>query len=802
MKAADSIRRLIHEGRVQEARKAGEDAIAADPHDDDAVKALIEVYLYIEKRCIDDGVTSYLDRLERRIGELIAMITGCDKLSQQHRQQRMALKPGYAMLKELEELSARDGNEQEAYRRARAMYDNKEIVAGLHEIYGTILYRYARVTMSDDDSRPFRALMLDYLGLTVQRPSRLHSLILRLAVRAARRYPDFDFVRFFELWNPRFLRPEDIVDSDDKAGLASCALEIVMDSSRPDMLSEFLDMLSADAETKLDIMREVFDRLVTRHIKGGDNLRAIDLLELYGKHSSLHRPCPRHSRLLGSALKVMRDDDEWRFVSFFVNWDTRCFLPADMEPVIAHDGAPIEPLASRALKRCFEAVKSNSERHSPLLGRVLLAFERALPLQSHVSQELTVRRIAMILRLMDRSDDAFERMSAMARDGVRSARFWLDFADLATTSRLKLGILALGTLELMNNRSTSVPAAENSRLKLALAVALNREGYVEHAAGELDDYDNETRQAAAEPLPAYGPIRAAIPTDVVPHHDNEILYHRLAAIALETIYSTVPSVIMTVVGYDDNSLVVACSDKPAYIIDTIMWPALADSRPGDCIEVKRNEAQGIVLARQFAAEPYSYLDSGCGVVSSHDVICPARGIFRVKANTTIPPGTIVVYRQYLDYNSTITAVNIHSTSLKDVLPRFESLVAAVYGTTDTATLFSCGPGGDCGEFQAAMCSGLSLGDVCEIHYYLDEQHALRVVNVARLNDDTSCEGLKIVSGRLCRDADGEWTVRDTSVPGDLVSRRQVDDGVYVACKAVYCPVTPPVWLAIDLSTYD
>ncbi|MDE6403174.1 MAG: hypothetical protein K2K86_05125, partial [Muribaculaceae bacterium] len=203
------IERLARKGQLQEARRAGEEAVAADPTDDGALAALVNVYLLIERQCIETGVTGYLDEIGARLDDLIQMLGDGGKAAAQHARNRLRLCPGFARMQELEVLSARDGHEEDAYRQARAIYDGGGMDRRLHEMYATIIYRYARVAMCDDDSRPVRALLLDYLALVVPRPSRIHSLMLRLAVRVARKFADFGFTRFFELWNPATFRPED-----------------------------------------------------------------------------------------------------------------------------------------------------------------------------------------------------------------------------------------------------------------------------------------------------------------------------------------------------------------------------------------------------------------------------------------------------------------------------------------------------------------------------------------------------------------------------------------------------------------
>lgn len=56
-----------------------------------------------------------------------------------------------------------------------------------------------------------RQLLADYLHLSTERPSRLHSAVLSAALRVHAAYPDFRFAAFLRLWNTANLLPEDML---------------------------------------------------------------------------------------------------------------------------------------------------------------------------------------------------------------------------------------------------------------------------------------------------------------------------------------------------------------------------------------------------------------------------------------------------------------------------------------------------------------------------------------------------------------------------------------------------------------
>ena len=88
-----------------------------------------------------------------------------------------------------------------------------EIDDSMHESCGWIYFWYlkAKVSANTDGSElpEINALLDTYLRLHCERPSRLHSLVLFMVIRYAKKHQNFDFMAFFKLWNPDNLRDED-----------------------------------------------------------------------------------------------------------------------------------------------------------------------------------------------------------------------------------------------------------------------------------------------------------------------------------------------------------------------------------------------------------------------------------------------------------------------------------------------------------------------------------------------------------------------------------------------------------------
>lgn len=785
------IENLVRDGRLQEARRVGEEAVAADPHDDGALEALVGLYLELEAQCISSGVTGYLDEIGRRLDELIgSMSRGGDKARRRHERLRLSMVPGYDRVAELEELSARDGHESEAYSAAKEMFASGEMSPAFYEIYGTIIYRYARVVMTEASSVPVRKLLFEYLGLPLVKPSRLHSLMLRLAVRCARKYPDFNFTRFFDLWNPRTLRPDDMAGAEGHMSLAATAFELVIDSDGAYEFPALLERVKATAARRMAIVREAFAALVSRQIKAGDTSRAIDLLELYGRHGAVHASDASHSRLLSLALRVMDGDEMWRFVAFFINWDSRLLRPADFEPVTTAGGETVQPLAARAFNRVFAALRADVGRHAHLLDRVLEAFDAVSASKAGMADELTARRRAMLLAWMERDDEALERMSAMAMEGRRSAAFWLDFSDMAPSRQLQTALLALGALRLDDEGRDD---ADRDALRLRLARLLHAAGDDDAAATELDRIS-----MAAEPLPAYGAVKSAIGADATPNYSNELLYHRLAADALAMIYRRVESERLSVIERRDNVIVAVGSAGLPALIDSVLWPLLSRLEPGGNVEVKRTSG-GIVMARSVDGEPYSSLDARYGIMLvGGRVQCAGRPEPVPCDEAAAAVGEPVKVRVYLDAEGCARCVGATVVPMAEARRHFDHVTAAIYAVDGSTVKLSAGEGLPQFETPADVVEPGAAGSLREIYYYVDTRGAAHVVASSRPGLDVRCDALRQVSGRLALCPDGTATVRDVEVPSSLLKLIALSDNTFVSGMAVY---TPEGWQAISLDPY-
>ena len=808
MEVIERISAMRQSGDLQGARRLGEEAVACGNDSSAIVNTLIDTYLDIAQECHRTGVTSYLDEINRRIDELLAEYGTSDRLSQRRRAIRMSTLPGYDELHRLDELSHHDGHEAEAYTLARKYMTDNPVNPLLHEVTAFILYRYLRACYSSLESTVARRLLADYLALTVPKPSRVHSLMLRMAVRVARRFPDFNFARFFRLWNPRTLRRDDILpegnDGRPLPSLAMAALSCVIDSPQSNDFAELLDLIPATPEEKTALLRDTFHHLTRKAIEADDNKGAIELLDLYSRYCTLHTACDRHSAMLGMALRVIRDAEAWRFPEFFVSWDPAYFRQDDFRPVVNRHGESVIPLATRAMGRCFAVIKNDLPRHSYLLPSVIRAFDSVAAIMPGGPDEQLERRRAMMLAWADCEDTAVDRFCALAsRPEIRSANFWQDFSDIIRQRQLKMGIIALGLLK------TDPGDPDIGSLRLSMAQLLHFQGEDSSASLELKLYADEIASMAAEPSARYGAIAATIDVTAIPAPSNELLYHTLAAEALDLIYNRFSPRQMCVVKTDGPRLLLSDGATRPIEIDTRVWPIAERMHVGDNMSVRTDNTGRIVAIRPTDGRPYSALPLHYGIVvglNPLSVHCAGKSdSIETAYNQSISIGTPVSLRVWRDASCIRRGIELSPVSIADARRHFDHICVTIYSRdTDGTAHYSAGPEIEPGTIPATLAENIPDNTPVDLYFYRTSDGQRHAISLSQPLTPDRCPALKSVSGPLKPTTDGGWAVRDVMLPKHLIEAQNIEADTYLKVTAIYIPRRQgqsPYWQALTAESY-
>lgn len=290
--------------------------------------------------------------------------------------QKTFLKPKidtiYPDIKKAEELS-KSGNHQEAINIIKILISKNTFTKLHHEAYGWIIYRYIKKGEDKLTSIQVRFLLRDYMNLTNERPSLLHSMILNFALHYSKDHSDFNFYNFFKLWNSENLRTEDKEkqshEGKEYPSLISRIFRVFIDDNYKIEIDDLLESIELNSwkddfssnQNILDLLREPFFWKIF-NAKRENNLPHLWQLFLeYNQKFAGYEKSKWHSKVLSLAERYMTDNDEWRFEKFFIEWRPINFLKNDWDET-TKDGKVYKPLAIKCLKKSFDIIKSKKDK--------------------------------------------------------------------------------------------------------------------------------------------------------------------------------------------------------------------------------------------------------------------------------------------------------------------------------------------------------------------------------------------------------------------------------------------------------
>lgn len=86
--------------------------------------------------------------------------------------------------------------------------------------------------------------------------------------------------------------------------------------------------------------------------------------ELFNQYIELSNDTPAstsHSKVLGLAVRTMKEQNAWRFYDFFRRWNPEKLRTADWQEEKGDNGETYKPLAVKSLKRVKEALENLSD---------------------------------------------------------------------------------------------------------------------------------------------------------------------------------------------------------------------------------------------------------------------------------------------------------------------------------------------------------------------------------------------------------------------------------------------------------
>lgn len=393
---------------------------------------------------------------------------------------RPKIDTNYSEIQKAEELS-RNGNNKEALAIFKNLISQNRLTELHHENYGWIIYRYIKAEESNLSSLEVRTFFRDYINLKNERPSILHSMILNFALNYSKTHSDFKFYNFFLLWNPDNLRHEDLrdgyKDGKDIPSLISRICREFANSNTEINIEEFLDKINLEKEIILDFFREtIFWNIFNTH-KENKFSELWKLFEKYNNNYSKYGQSKWHSEILNLAERFMKENDEWRFLNFFKNWNPENLRTDDWEET-KKDGCTYKPLATKALKKTFDILKTQTSEQD--LSWLLQPYEKAIKLFS--DDEFLLREKALLHFKNNELELAIKIYKQLVLELANKYYVWKEFSDcIVSDNYLKIGMLSKA-LSLEKNKDFL------GNIHLDLAKVLIDENLLENALIELEAY--------------------------------------------------------------------------------------------------------------------------------------------------------------------------------------------------------------------------------------------------------------------------------------------------------------------------
>lgn len=393
---------------------------------------------------------------------------------------RPKIDTNYSEIQKAEELS-KNGKHQEALTIFKNLISQNRLTELHHESYGWIIYRYIKAEENNLSSIEVRTFLKDYMNLKNERPSMLHSMILNFSLNYSKTQCDFKFYNFFLLWNPDNLRYDDLHDGykDEKSIpslISRICREFVNTNTEFDVV-DFLNKIKLNKETVLDFFREPFFWIVFNAHKENKYSELWNLFEQYNVNYSKYGQSKWHSEILNLAERFMKENDEWRFLNFFKNWNPKNLRSEDWKET-KKDENTYKPLATKAIKKTFEILKTQPSEQN--LSWLIQPYETAIKL--FPDDEWLLREKALLHFKNNELELAIKIYKQLVLELVDKHYVWQEFSDcIASDNSLKIGMLSKA-LSLEKNEDFL------GDIHLNLAKTLIDEKLLENALVELETY--------------------------------------------------------------------------------------------------------------------------------------------------------------------------------------------------------------------------------------------------------------------------------------------------------------------------
>lgn len=442
---------------------------------------------------------------------------------------RPKIDTNYSEVQRAEELS-KNGSNKEALAIFKNLIAQNRLTELHHESYGWVIYRYIKAEESNLSSVEVRTFFRDYMNLENERPSMLHSMILNFALNYSKTHNDFKFYNFFLLWDPNNLRNEDLNDGykNEKkipSLISRICRQFIISKTEVD-IDFLLSKIKLDKETVLDFFREpIFWDILNAHKEN----KLSDLWNLFDQYNANHSKNGQskwHSEILNLAERFMKENDEWRFLNFFKNWNPENLRPDDWKET-KKDENTYKPLATKVIKRAFENLKTQTSEQD--LMWLIQPYEKAIKL--FPDDEWLLREKALLHLKNNEFELAIKIYKQLVLVLSDKHYVWQEFSDcIVSDNSLKIGMLSKA-LRLEKNEDFL------GDIHLGLAKVLIEENLLDNALVELETYKKHREIKGWKLSPSFEELSQKASSVKQSLKDNQELYKKYTPFAENFAYA-------------------------------------------------------------------------------------------------------------------------------------------------------------------------------------------------------------------------------------------------------------------------
>ncbi len=467
--------------KLNNALDIAENLCSEDPYDEWIQKALAWVLIDLCKHYIGDNNLNQAGIYYQELST-IDFQSYDEIIENQRKYLRPKIDTNYFEIQKAEELS-KNGKSQEALMIFKNFVSQNRLTDLHHESYGWVIYRHIKNKESNLSSVQVRTFLRDYMNLKNERPSMLHSMILNFALNYSKTHNDFKFYNFFLLWNPNNLRHDDLHDGylngKNIPSLISRICREFVNTNTNINVEDFLDKINLDNKTILDFFREPFFWNIFNAHKENRFSDLWNLFEQYNANYTKYGQSKWHSEILNLAERFMKENNEWRFLNFFKNWNPKNLRNNDWKETNKNENT-YKPLATKAIKKSFEILKTQTYEHN--LSWLIQPYEKAIKL--FPDDEWLLREKALLHFKNNELESAIKIYKQLVLELADKHYVWQEFSDcIVSDNSLKIGMLSKA-LSLEKNEDFL------GDIHLNLAKVLLDENLLENSLIELEAYKN------------------------------------------------------------------------------------------------------------------------------------------------------------------------------------------------------------------------------------------------------------------------------------------------------------------------